>query len=176
MSKKQDVGPDPGGLWTGTSDRAMSGTGILVFRRIDHDSGGGNFCDATKIVGISLRSLSYSLVIKHERRDAMELQFEKQEIACLVQATRAVKEQEVTQEIRLTQSMPDVGRVLFIFYQQSDHLHAVFKWRPAAVEFVRRRKSRGPDDVTAQPGVQCTPGDRQMSCMRRVKTSAEKCC
>ena len=42
----------------------------------------------------------------------MELQFEKQEIACLVQAARAVKEQEVTQEIRLTQSMPDVGRVL----------------------------------------------------------------
>ena len=75
MSKKQDVGSDSGGLWTGASDRAMSGTGILVFRRVDHHSGGGNFCDATKIVGISSSTRSYSLVMKHERRDAMELQF-----------------------------------------------------------------------------------------------------
>ena len=42
----------------------------------------------------------------------MELQFEKRELSCLVQAVRAVKELEVTQEIRLTESMPDVGRVL----------------------------------------------------------------
>ena len=42
----------------------------------------------------------------------MELQFEKKEIPCLVQAVRAVKEQEVTQEIRLTEDLPDVGRVL----------------------------------------------------------------
>ena len=42
----------------------------------------------------------------------MELQFEKRELHCLAQAVRAVKEQELTQEIRLTESMPDVGRVL----------------------------------------------------------------
>ena len=42
----------------------------------------------------------------------MELQFEKREISCLTQAVRGVKEQEVTQEIRLTDAMPDVGRVL----------------------------------------------------------------
>lgn len=42
----------------------------------------------------------------------MELQFEKQELSCLAQALRAVKDQELTQEIRLTEGMPDVGRVL----------------------------------------------------------------
>ena len=42
----------------------------------------------------------------------MELQFEKKELSCLVQGVRAVKEQEVTQEVRLSESMPDVGRVL----------------------------------------------------------------
>ena len=42
----------------------------------------------------------------------MELQFEKRELSCLGQAVRAVKDQELTQEIRLTESMPDVGRVL----------------------------------------------------------------
>lgn len=42
----------------------------------------------------------------------MELQFEKRELSCLVQAARSVKDQELTQEIRLTESMPDVGRVL----------------------------------------------------------------
>lgn len=42
----------------------------------------------------------------------MELQFEKRELSCLAQAVRSVKDQELTQEIRLTESMPDVGRVL----------------------------------------------------------------
>ena len=42
----------------------------------------------------------------------MELQFEKQGIEYLRQALGAVKDQELTQEIRLTDAMPDVGRVL----------------------------------------------------------------
>ena len=42
----------------------------------------------------------------------MELQFEKQELAYLAQVLRTVKDQELTQEIRLGESMPDVGRVL----------------------------------------------------------------
>ena len=42
----------------------------------------------------------------------MELQFEKQEIDHLRQALGSVKDQELTQEIRLTDTMPDVGRVL----------------------------------------------------------------
>ena len=42
----------------------------------------------------------------------MELQFEKQEMEYLRQALGAVKDQELTQEIRLTDAMPDVGRVL----------------------------------------------------------------
>ena len=42
----------------------------------------------------------------------MELQFEKQEMDYLCQALGAVKDQELTQEIRLTDAMPDVGRVL----------------------------------------------------------------
>ncbi|MBR5020568.1 MAG: DUF3794 domain-containing protein [Oscillospiraceae bacterium] len=42
----------------------------------------------------------------------MELQFEKQEIDYLRQALGNVKDQELTQEIRLTDAMPDVGRVL----------------------------------------------------------------
>ena len=42
----------------------------------------------------------------------MELQFEKQELSYLHQALRTVKDQELTQEIRLGESMPDVGRVL----------------------------------------------------------------
>ena len=42
----------------------------------------------------------------------MELQFEKRELSCLTQAIRGIKEQEVTQEIRLPDSMPDVGRIL----------------------------------------------------------------
>ena len=42
----------------------------------------------------------------------MELQFEKQELTYLAQVLRTVKDQELTQEIRLGESMPDVGRVL----------------------------------------------------------------
>ena len=42
----------------------------------------------------------------------MELQFEKQELSYLHQALRTVKDQEQTLEIRLGESMPDVGRVL----------------------------------------------------------------
>ena len=42
----------------------------------------------------------------------MELQFEKQELTYLSQVVRTVKDQELTQEIRLGESMPDVGRVL----------------------------------------------------------------
>lgn len=42
----------------------------------------------------------------------MELQFEKQEFSFLHQALRGVKDQELTQEIRLGEAMPDVGRVL----------------------------------------------------------------
>ena len=42
----------------------------------------------------------------------MELQFEKRELSCLRQVLRAVKDQELTQEIRLTEEMPDAGRVL----------------------------------------------------------------
>ena len=42
----------------------------------------------------------------------MQLQFEKRELACLTQAARGVKDQELTQEIRLTEDMPDAGRVL----------------------------------------------------------------
>ena len=47
-----------------------------------------------------------------ERRDEMELQFEKKEISCLTQVLRSAKDQEFTQEIRLTEDLPDVGRVL----------------------------------------------------------------
>ena len=42
----------------------------------------------------------------------MELQFEKQEIEYLHQALGNVKDQELTQEIRLLSDMPDVGRVI----------------------------------------------------------------
>lgn len=42
----------------------------------------------------------------------MQLQFEKREVSSLGQALRAVKDQELTQEIRLTEDLPDVGRVL----------------------------------------------------------------
>ena len=42
----------------------------------------------------------------------MELQFEKQEIEYLHQALGNVKDQELTQEIRLDSDMPDVGRVI----------------------------------------------------------------
>ncbi|MBQ9148999.1 MAG: DUF3794 domain-containing protein [Oscillospiraceae bacterium] len=42
----------------------------------------------------------------------MELQFDQTNLACMARALREVKEQELTQEIRLTDGMPDVGRVL----------------------------------------------------------------
>ena len=42
----------------------------------------------------------------------MELQFEKRELSCLAQAVSGQKEQELTQEIRLSDDLPDVGRVL----------------------------------------------------------------
>lgn len=42
----------------------------------------------------------------------MQLQFEKKELSCLGQAVRSVKDQELTQEVRLTGDLPDVGRVL----------------------------------------------------------------
>ncbi|MBQ8238365.1 MAG: DUF3794 domain-containing protein [Oscillospiraceae bacterium] len=40
------------------------------------------------------------------------MQFEKRELSCLRQVIRGVKDQELTQEIRLTEDLPDVGRVL----------------------------------------------------------------
>ena len=42
----------------------------------------------------------------------MELQFDKQELRCLAQAVSGEKEQELTQEIRIGDDLPDVGRVL----------------------------------------------------------------
>lgn len=42
----------------------------------------------------------------------MELQFHKKELACLRQVKREVQDQEQTLEVRLEDSMPDIGRVL----------------------------------------------------------------
>lgn len=42
----------------------------------------------------------------------MELQFHKSELECLLRPLRQVQEQEQTQELRLTEDMPDVGKVL----------------------------------------------------------------
>lgn len=42
----------------------------------------------------------------------MELQFKKSEVSCLDRVIREVSSQEVTQEVRLTEGMPDIGRVL----------------------------------------------------------------
>lgn len=42
----------------------------------------------------------------------MELQFKKQSCRCLERAAREVQNQELTQELRLTDGMPDIGRVL----------------------------------------------------------------
>lgn len=42
----------------------------------------------------------------------MELQFEKQSCRCLSRAAREVKNEEVTQELKLPDGMPDIGRVL----------------------------------------------------------------
>lgn len=42
----------------------------------------------------------------------MQLQFNKTQIQCLQQVVREVQSQELTQEIRLTDTMPDVGRVI----------------------------------------------------------------
>ncbi len=42
----------------------------------------------------------------------MELQFEKTSIPCLQQLIRQVQYQEQTQEVKLTEEMPDIGRVL----------------------------------------------------------------
>ena len=42
----------------------------------------------------------------------MELQFDKQPISCLNQVKWEQKNQELTQEIRLTEDLPDVGSVL----------------------------------------------------------------
>lgn len=42
----------------------------------------------------------------------MQLQFEKKVLSCLSQAVRSVKDLELTQEVRLTEDMPDASRVL----------------------------------------------------------------
>lgn len=42
----------------------------------------------------------------------MELQFNKSVISCLQSATREIQNQEQTQEVRLTDGMPDIGKVL----------------------------------------------------------------
>ena len=42
----------------------------------------------------------------------MELQFEKQQIPCLRQLPAEEQIQEQTQELRLSDGMPDIGRVL----------------------------------------------------------------
>lgn len=69
----------------------------------------------------------------------MQLQFEKREVTCLAQAVRSVKEQELTQEIRLPDSMPDVGRVLAGWGQ-----------------VILRGKEWQADQVSASGGVQAT--------------------
>lgn len=47
----------------------------------------------------------------------MELQFEKKQIPCLRSVVRQVQTQEQTQEVRLTEGMPDIGRVLSCWAQ-----------------------------------------------------------
>lgn len=47
----------------------------------------------------------------------MELQFEKTTISCLQTLLQQIKEQEITQEVRITEDMPDIGRVLFCWGQ-----------------------------------------------------------
>ena len=42
----------------------------------------------------------------------MELQFEKQSLSCLRSVLRQVQTQEQTQEVRISDGMPDIGRVL----------------------------------------------------------------
>ena len=42
----------------------------------------------------------------------MELQFQKSQCRCLGRAVREVKNTELTQEVRLSDGMPDIGRVL----------------------------------------------------------------
>ena len=47
----------------------------------------------------------------------MELQFQKQEAKCLRPLIREIKQTELTQELRLTDGMPDVGRILGVWGQ-----------------------------------------------------------
>ena len=47
----------------------------------------------------------------------MELQWDKQVISCLRHKTREVQNQEMTQELRLSDGMPDVGRVICVWGQ-----------------------------------------------------------
>ena len=47
----------------------------------------------------------------------MELQFQKQERKCLRPLLREIKQTELTQELRLTDGMPDVGRILGLWGQ-----------------------------------------------------------
>ena len=42
----------------------------------------------------------------------MEVQFNKTELPCLKQILRECSDQEVTQEIKLSDSLPDAGRIL----------------------------------------------------------------
>ena len=47
----------------------------------------------------------------------MELQFQKQEAKCLKPLVREIKQTELTQELRLSDGMPDVGRILGLWGQ-----------------------------------------------------------
>lgn len=47
----------------------------------------------------------------------MELQFEKRSLTCLYPALEQVQNQEQTQELRLTDGMPDIGRILGVWGQ-----------------------------------------------------------
>lgn len=61
----------------------------------------------------------------------MELQFNKTALPCLRQLVREVQDQEVTQEVKLADSMPDIGKVLSCWGQI---LIRSKQWRAGAME------------------------------------------
>lgn len=61
----------------------------------------------------------------------MQLQFDKSQIQCLHKVVREVQSQELTQEIRLTDGMPDVGRVIVSWGQP---IIRSKEWRSGAIQ------------------------------------------
>ena len=100
------------GIRTGAVDRTLPGFRFFMYLRRNSACDPRFWQHAKKITDINLSIGEYALIATHTRSDSMELQFRGSSCRCLMPAVREVRSTEMTQEVRLSDGMPDIGRVI----------------------------------------------------------------